>query len=334
MILVTGATGFLGSELVRQLHSQGKQVRAIRREHSVVPAILQDISDIEWVDADLLDYFSLEKAFEDITHVYHCAAVVSFQKRDRKMMLRINQEGTAHIVNLCLEKGVDKLVHVSSVAALGEAKKGELTNEKNHWELNHGKHGYAVSKYESEMEVWRGIAEGLNAVIVNPSVIIGENAGTKGSGQIFEMVRSGLSFYTDGSCGLVDVEDVARIMILLMDSDIQSERVIINAANMSFRELFKQAAECFGKKAPQFRARTWMLEIAWRAARLASLLTGKRYGLTKDTARSSLNKMAYSTEKLHRLFPGFTFKPVTQSIREICTVSALEREAISGTRWP
>lgn len=317
MILVTGATGFLGSELIRQLSKSGRRVRALKRASSVTPEILKEL-DIEWVNGDLLDYFSLESAFNGITHVYHCAAQVSFDPAYKKHVLKTNQEGTYHVVNLCLDNHVEKLVHVSSVAALGEARHDAEITEQTHWEFNGKQHGYSISKYESEMEVWRAIAEGLNAVIVNPSVIIGANAGRAGSGQIFDMVQRGLRFYTRGSLGVVDVEDVAKAMILLMDSELNAERYILNAENITSRQLFIQSSECFGIKAPNIEAKPWLMEIGWRAAGLLSLFTGKNYALTRDSARSSLRQHQYSSQKFLAAFPQFKYKPIGITIQEIC----------------
>ncbi|RZM07833.1 MAG: NAD-dependent epimerase/dehydratase family protein, partial [Pedobacter sp.] len=192
MILITGATGFLGAELTHQLTDQGLRVCALKREHSVIPELLKGNSLIEWRIADINDFSALEDAFEGITQVYHCAAFISFDPKDKSKLLRINIEGTSNIVHLCLH-GNQRLVHVSSVAALGDAKKGMEITEDDHWEYSPNVHSYAISKYEGEMEVWRGIAEGLDAVIVNPSVIIGAGAGYSGSGAIFKLVKDGLS---------------------------------------------------------------------------------------------------------------------------------------------
>ncbi len=318
MILVTGATGFLGSELVRQLVGNGLQVRALKRKSSVIPPILETLPGIGWIDGDILDYFSLEKAFEGVSHVYHCAALISFQPSDRKELLNLNSQGTGHIVNLCLEYKVEKLVHVSSVAALGEPKTGGIVSEENYWEFNGKQHGYSISKYESEMEVWRGIAEGLNAVIVNPSLIIGPAAGVQGSGQLFETLRNGLKFYTEGSCGLVDVEDVAKAMILLMGSEISGERFLISAENWKFKDLFDKASDCFNVAKPARKARPWMMELAWRGAGAASIFTGKKYGITKETAQSAFKQNNFSSEKFATFFPEFRFKPIAQTIEEIC----------------
>ena len=316
MILITGATGFLGSELIHQLTKQGHQVRALKRKRSVIPALLLKNDLIEWFEADILDLATLEDAFEDVDQVYHCAAYISFEPKDKKRLLDTNIQGTSNIVNLCVANQ-SRLVHVSSVAALGNAKKGKLITEKDFWEYDAKAHSYAISKYEGEMEVWRGIAEGLHAVIVNPSVIIGANAGYEGSGAIFKLVKDGLSFYTKGATGIVDVTDVAVSMITLMASDIQAERFTISAENYHYKEFFQAIAQGFGVKAPAKEANAWMLGIAWRAAKLASFFTRKPAALTSDAARSSMNESLYDNEKI-KLTTGIQFKPLQQSIMETC----------------
>jgi nucleoside-diphosphate-sugar epimerase len=316
MILVTGGTGFLGSELIKQLLKGEEKVRATKRAGSVIPALLQN-KPIEWVDADLSDYYALEEALEDISKVYHCAGFISMEPADHKKLQKINAEGTANIVNLCLEKNIKKLLHVSSVAALGKATDNKLITENDHW-LNDHQYGYSISKYAAEMEVWRGIAESLNAVIVNPSIIIGKNAGIPGSGEFFEIVRKGLKFYTSGSCGFVDVEDVAAVMIHLMESDIQAERFIINSENYSYYKFLEQIALQYGLKPPTRQAKPWMLGLAWRIINIFALFTGKRYGITKYTAYNALEKQEFSNEKIINA-TGIKFKPVSQSIAEICS---------------
>ncbi|MBE9598918.1 NAD-dependent epimerase/dehydratase family protein [Pedobacter sp. MC2016-24] len=318
MILVTGATGFLGTELIQQLSVQGLKLRALKRKTSVVPDLLRNNKQIEWVDADINDLASLEDAFENIDQVYHCAALVSFDPKDKARLLKINIEGTSNIVNLCNHFGA-RLLHVSSVAALGNAKKGALITEKDFWEYDAKAHAYAISKYEGEMEVWRGIAEGLDAVIVNPSVIIGAAAGFKGSGAIFKLVKDGLSFYTGGATGIVDVQDVAKSMISLMNSSESAARFTISAENYHYQQFFSEIAKGMGVKAPAREAKAWMLGIAWRAAKLASLFTGKPAALTSDAARSSLNESLYSNEKIKSTI-DIEFKPLKQSIAEICAV--------------
>ncbi|WP_316817024.1 NAD-dependent epimerase/dehydratase family protein [Pedobacter nyackensis] len=320
MILVTGATGFLGAELIHQLTSLGIKLRALKRTHSIIPDLIKHNKLVEWVIADINDLSDLEDAFDGVNKVYHCAALVSFDPKDKTKLLRINIEGTSNIVNLCQELGA-RLVHVSSVAALGNAKKGALITEKDFWEYDIKAHAYAISKYEGEMEVWRGISEGLDAVIVNPSVIIGAGAGFEGSGAIFKLVKDGLSYYTKGATGIVDVSDVAKCMIALMDSKETAERFTISSENYHYKQFFGEIAAGYGIKAPAKEAKPWMLGIAWRAAKLASLFTGKPAALTSDAARSSLNESLYSNEKIKRTI-GITFKPLKQSIDEICKAQA------------
>lgn len=316
MILVTGATGFLGAELIKQLTDKQIKVRAIKRSTSKIPALITGNPLIEWVVADINEPESLADAFEDVTQVYHCAAFVSFDPKEKAKLLKINIEGTENIVTLCIENNA-RLLHVSSIAALGNAKKGEQITEKDFWEYDANVHSYAISKYEGEMQVWRGIAEGLNAVIVNPAVIIGKNAGFAGSGAIFKLVKDGLKFYTDGATGIVDVEDVAKAMILLMDSDITEERFTLSADNLHYKDFFAAIANGFSIKAPATAAKPWMLGIAWRAAKFASWFTGKAPALTKDAAKSSFNLSYYSNNKIKNTL-NFEFKPLQQSILEVC----------------
>lgn len=320
MILVTGATGFLGSELAGQLILSGKNsIRCIKRVSSKIPEMLLPFANqIDWVEADLLKIDTLNEALQNVMQVYNCAALVSFDPSLKKELIKTNVEGTANLVNLCVEKGI-RLLHVSSIAAIGEGKPGELINENHHLEETPKDNAYAISKYESEMEVWRGIAEGLDAVIVNPSLIIGKNAGKDGTGQIFETVRNGLKFYTSGSCGLVDVEDVAKAMILLMESKIRSERFILNAENWSYKALFTEIANNFNLKPPQTEAKPWMLELAWRASAIGTVFTGKKMGVDKVSAQAASRVQDYDNHKVKEAI-GFKFKPVSQSIQEICEV--------------
>ncbi|MGI4803641.1 MAG: NAD-dependent epimerase/dehydratase family protein [Janthinobacterium lividum] len=320
MILITGATGFLGSEVCRQLNLGGKNsIRCTKRTSSKIPEILIPYQHkIVWVEADLLEIDALKEALQNVTEVYHCAALVSFDPSLKKKLIQNNVEGTANLVNLCVENGI-RLLHVSSIAAIGEGKFGELINENHHLEETPKDNAYAMSKYESEMEVWRGIAEGLDAVIVNPSLIIGKSAGKEGTGQIFETVRKGLKFYTSGSCGLVDVEDVAKAMILLMESQIRSERFILNAENWLYKKLFTEIAGNFNIKPPQTEAKSWMLELAWRASALGTVFTGKKMGVDKISAQAASRIQDYDNRKIKKAI-GFEFKPLQESIRQICEV--------------
>ncbi|MBG6235211.1 nucleoside-diphosphate-sugar epimerase [Pedobacter sp. CAN_A7] len=327
MILVTGATGFLGGELIHQLTLQGTKLVALKRETSVIPERLRGNPLIDWVIADINDTATLDELFEGITEVYHCAALVSFDSKDKADLLRVNIHGTSNMVNLCLDYGA-RLVHVSSVAALGIAKKGKLITENDYWEYDAKANTYAISKYEGEMEVWRGMTEGLSAVIINPSVIIGGHAGFTGSGAIFKQVKQGLSFYTQGSTGFVDVEDVAKLMIQLMARRVPSadgedgERFIISAENWTYRDLLTAIAKEFNLLPPAKLASPWMMGMAWKVAKIVNLFTGKTSALTRDTANSSSNINLYSNDKIKNTI-GMEFKPLSVSIAETC--AALSR---------
>ncbi len=317
MILVTGATGFLGAELVVQLLQVESKIRCIKRESSQIPnKLIPYQQQIEWLNADILDFSDLEVAFEGITNVYHCAALVSFEPSLKKKLIEVNVEGTANVVNLCIENEIEKLVHVSSIATLADAKADELIDETFFWEGFEKHEGYAVSKYRAEMEVWRGINEGLNAVIVNPSLIIGEDAGTEGTGSLFETIRKGMSYYPIGGTGLVDVKDVAKSMILLMTNDNINERFILNAENILYKDLFEVSANAFGITAPEKALKPWMLKLAWRANQLKNLFTGSKGGLNKTTVQSASKVSRFSNQKIKNAI-GIEFIPVKESITKI-----------------
>ncbi len=208
MVLVTGGTGLVGSHLLLQLSSQNKNIRAIYRKSSSFVNVKrlfenagESFQQIEWMEGDILDVSSLAEAMQGVEKVYHCAAMISFSPEDRERMLEINRTGTANVVNLCLESGVQKLCYVSSVAAINRLHEEEIITESTPWEENADNSNYAVSKQAAEREVWRGMAEGLKAVIVNPGIIIGPGNWNSGSGKLFSSVWNRLKFYSEGMSG-------------------------------------------------------------------------------------------------------------------------------------
>ena len=316
MILVTGGTGFLGSTLIKLLIEQGNAVLAIKRASSKIPDLLKASSLIQWIDADVTDYFALADIFENITHVYHCAAKVSYQKEDAQDLYLVNVDGTSHIVNLCLEHHA-RLIHVSSIAALGTSKNKKPVNELDKWEYDPKMSNYALSKYKSELEVWRGINEGLDAVIVNPSVIMGIGSYKKGSGAIFELVNNGIKIYTGGTVGIVDVEDVANVMIQLMNSEsISGQRFILNSENISNKELLHRIALLIDKTPPAIKANNLMLSAAWRISKIISKITGKKPVITEESARAASELLAYSNEKISTAI-DYKFKPLNLTLEQI-----------------
>ena len=312
-ILVTGAAGLVGSELTKQLLGNGYVVVAI---YNVSPVPISH-PRLAIKQCDILDTSSLNEIMQDITNVYHCAALVSYDPKDKAALYKINVEGTANVVNACLTAHVQKLVHVSSVAALERAP-GEPITEQMTWTEETNKSDYGRSKYFGELEVWRGIGEGLNAVIVNPSVIIGGNNWSNGSGSLFKSAYDEFRFYTHGSTGFVDVRDIASAMIMLMKSKIFAERFILNAENISYKELFTIMAVCFNKKPPSIKATSFMSEIVWRAESLKGLFTNKKRLLTKETTRTAQAMIQYGNSKFLKEFPGFSYRRIEDSIKDTC----------------
>jgi len=270
------------------------------------------------VQCDILDVISLNEIMEGITHVYHSAALVSYDPKDSQKLLKINIEGTANVVNACINAGVMKLVHVSSVAALGRIREDEMVSEKMNWTEETSNSIYGKSKYFGEMEVWRGIGEGLKAVIVNPSLILGGNNWETGSSAIFKNAYNEFKWYTDGISGFVDVRDVARAMILLMNSEITAERFVLNGENLPYREIFTLIAKCFGKRAPYKKVSPFLAEMIWRAEEIKTRFTGKKHLLTKETARTAQAKVYFDNQKILKALPGFQFTKIKDTIEYTC----------------
>jgi nucleoside-diphosphate-sugar epimerase len=326
MILVTGGTGLVGAHLLLDLSKKGMPVRALKRRSGKLDYVKRvfdhyaENSDelfglIEWVEGDILDVPTLEEAMPAVDYVYHSAAIVSFHKADRHDMMRTNAEGTANVVNVALEKGVRKLCHVSSIAALGRAENNGVTDESTPWVNSKDNSIYSVSKYNAEKEIWRGIEEGLDAVIINPSIILGLAGPQKGSSQLFSTVWSGLRYYSSGVNGFVDVRDVVRIMIMLMESDIKGERFVVNAGNISYKEIFDKIAEVYDKPKPFVPVNRFMSGLAWRILKTYSLVSGKPPLVTKETARTASNKYRYDNSKIKNTL-DYNFIEMDQTIKE------------------
>lgn len=313
-LLVTGGTGFLGSYLVRMLVAQGYKVRATRRANSPMDLVADVANQVEWVEADITDLGAMEDAMLDVTHVFHCAAMVSFHPRDYQRMMQINVQGTANLVNLCLDQGVRKLVHVSSIAALGRAKERPHLDERSSWVQSSGNSQYAISKFLSEQEVWRGHAEGLPVAIVNPSVILGSGFWDTGSARFFRQIDQGLKFCPVGRSGFVDVRDVARFMILLLESDITGERYVLNGENTLFKDFFDMVAAALGTKPPGIKVTPFLAEVAWRVEWLKEKILGIDPIVTKESARSSVSSYYYNNAKSKSVF-GFQYLPLKQTIQ-------------------
>jgi dihydroflavonol-4-reductase len=328
MIFVTGGTGLIGSHLLYELASAGKQVRALKRKTSNLQQVQkvfgyytdqpEDLfKRIEWVDGDILDYFGLEQLLQKTDEVYHCAAVISFRDRDRREMIRNNSDGTANIINASMENGVKKFCHVSSMAALGHNPDGIPTDEDSNWIPTKRITGYAESKYYSEMEVWRGMEEGLNVFIVNPSIVLGPGFWDTGSSQFFKKVWNGMQFYTRGVTGFVDVKDVAVAMVSLMQDETfttcRNQRYLLSAGNLSYQDLFYFIADALHKPRPSIFASNLMLELAWRGASVYGMLTGTAPALTRETASAANTTRQFDGSKITRTI-DFSYRSPEETI--------------------
>lgn len=325
MILVTGGTGFVGAHLLVELTKSNDKVKAITRpssDHTYIKKVFElysknpetDFLKIEWQEADLLDVFSIEEALQGVTQVYHAAGFVSFSPRDRHRLMQVNVKGTLNLVNQCLEKGNIRLCHVSSIAAIGRTRLEESIAEDRFWKNDPNNSWYAISKYNGEREVWRAVEEGLDAVIVNPSVILGYCRWDEGSGSLFSRVWNGLKYYTEGVTGWVDVKDVVSAMIGLMNADVKGERYIISSENLSYREVFDMIAEAMHKPKPSVKATHFLSNMVWRMEKVRTSLTGKAPLITRETARTAQLKCYYENKKYHG-FSGRALVPVKETIQ-------------------
>ncbi len=326
-VLITGATGFLGSYLARALVAQGHEVRALKRPTSNL-YMLADVADrIHWYDGDVTDILSLEDAMEGVDHVYHIAALLAFGGRSFDRMLKINVEGTANVVNVALAQGVKKLLFTSSITALGKSKNNSVLDESGDWAESPMESEYGHTKYLAELEIWRGIAEGLDAVIVNPSTILGAGKWDDGSIQIIHQVAKGVPFYPTGSNGFVDVRDVVKACIQLMESDISGERFIINGTNATFLEVMTMLAQAFGQKPPTIPVTDFWKTISIGYDKVRSLITGSEPIITREVLSISSHPYAYNDDKLRQAI-GIQYLPLQQTIQE--SVAAYQQSQKEG----
>lgn len=331
MIFVTGGTGLVGSHVLFNLVQAQMPVRALRRPGSNLKLVLKvfsyysDRADelfsrIEWVEGDILDYHSMEDLLAGVTDVYHCAAMVSFHANDHDSMLNNNVKGTANLIDAALFNRVSRFCHVSSIAALGKTQDGTEIDEETYWIPSKQKSGYSLSKFFSEMEVWRGIEEGMEAVIVNPSIILGPGNWNIGSPKFFQTIWKGLNYYTKGETGFVDVRDVAGAMTLLMRPEVfeqnKNQRFILNAGNLSYQGLFNRIADALQRPRPTTFASDMVLQVAWRAARLASFFSGKPPLLTRESATGRNLISRYNGAKIQHAV-DFSYRSLDQTINDI-----------------
>lgn len=326
MILVTGATGLVGFHLLLQLSSENEEIRAIYRSEKKLNHIkklfekehrLSDFEKIDWVKTDILDVPALENAFTNISYVYHCAALVSFNPNDEEKLYQNNIIGTANVVNICLTTNVKKLCYVSSISALGNGTEHNLVvDEETERNTEAIRSDYAISKFGAEMEVWRGYQEGLNVVIVNPGVIFGYGFPKEGSNLFIQNIKAGQSFYTLGKLGIVAVEDVVKAMTTLMKSTISGERYVLVAEDVTYKELFDRIADNLQVKKPKYLIKKWQTQVVSAVEFIFAKLFFRKRMLTKSTINSLYNLEIHDSSKIKKAI-DFEFRDMKMHLNEL-----------------
>jgi len=336
MILVTGATGLVGTHLLVKLAQEKQPIRALyrseaKKEHckNVFSTYFNKNStlfdSIEWVKATINDIPTLSEAFKGVKYVYHCAAKISFNPSHHKTLRKINIEGTANVVNLCITNNVEKLCHVSSIAAIGEGVKGTIITEKNEWNPEVPNSVYAISKYGAEMEVWRGTQEGLNVIIVNPGIIIGPGFFDGGSGFLFKRIYAGMKYYTKGSTGYIAIEDVVNIMHQLMTGKHVNERYILVAENLGYKNAFSMIAKGLNKSIPTKKATPFLLKLAYYIESISHFMFRTKRSIFKSSIRSAFSCSNYANNKIKNEL-SYSFIPIEKAIKQTATLFLKDQE--------
>lgn len=313
-VFLTGITGLVGSFIADILLSNGYEVKALVRKQSVKFPLSNKVNIVE---GDILDPLLLNKEVANCDFVIHCAAIVSFSNKMLDEMMLTNIEGTKNIVNACLQNGVKRLVHISSIAAIGREEKSPIVNENTAWTNSDLNTNYAKSKYQAELEVWRGIEEGLEAIILNPSVVLGVSDWNKSSSKLFKYVFNEKPFYTNGNINVVDVRDVAKLALISLSSNNVNQRYIVANVTLTYKHFFEELAFRFNKKAPSILVSSFMAAIAWRVEWLKALITNKEPLVTKETAKTSLTSYIYENNKVIKDF-NFQFIPLNETLDWAC----------------
>lgn len=326
-VLVTGGTGFLGAYFIRQLLNKELTVRVLVRNTSSKDLLshiltlpiegweIANTENIEWVEGDLLDMFSIEDAMKGVDWVLHSAGLVSFETSDHSQLINVNYRGTENVVNAALHFDNIPLVYISSIAAIGRAELCEVIDEETPWKNSPNNSMYAVSKYMGEREVWRGMQEGLSVLVVNPAVILGVTNYNSGTGKFWKQIDSGLKFYTLGSNGFVDVRDVVNSTLrLVAKEDCWNQRFILSAENLSFKKFFELLAISLKKNPPKVAASLWMISLVWRIEWIKSKLTGKKSIITKESAKNATLRSVYSNQKVKQNIQ-YEFIPIEKTIK-------------------
>ncbi len=313
MILVTGANGLVGSHLCRELLTRNIPFKALVRKGSNLE-LIDDIPAEHLIEGDILDETGLFEILRGVETVIHCAAIISFDPRMKKAMYQVNVNGTRNLVNTSLVHDVNKFIHLSSVAAISKDGKATRTDESVKWPGSQTPTDYGRSKYQAELEVFRGSAEGLEVHCFNPSIILGPGNWEKSSTRLFKYVFDEKKFYTEGFVNYVDIRDLVELLIKAIDKPGTDERYIVSSGSATYKEFFEIIARELSKKPPHIKVNRMVVNLTVLFAKVYSFVTGNSPLITRETARNSMRKVTYDNSKVKNEF-GFSFRNLDESVR-------------------
>lgn len=326
-ILLTGANGLVGSYILRELIHQGyENIHIVKRENSKLDLIADLLVKVKIEETDINDIIAMANAIQSVEIVIHTAAIVSFDPKDAKKMMKTNVEGTKTVVDLCLEHQIKKFIYISSIAALGRSKSKKEIDERSKWINDKLNSQYSISKNMAEQEVWRGHAEGLNVSVINPSLILGGAYWNNGSSSIFQNIYNGIPMYPPGRTAVVDVRDVATFCIKLLESDFNGERFICSAENITYKDLFSKIAKSLGVTPPKRPLSPFFASISWRVILIKSRILGQRATITRQSMKNAFQNFKYLNDKSRKEL-GFEYRNVDQSIEDCCKVFIESKKA-------
>ena len=326
-IFITGATGLAGSHILRYLMLKGyRNIVAMRRESSRMDLVEDLADDIAWAVGSLDDVDVLHDAMTGADWVIHAAALISYEKNSEQAMYRVNVDGTANVVNAALANDVSKFLHISSVSTYARTGGDQIISEKTEWQFTPYTTIYGHTKHLAEMEVWRGQAEGLDTVMINPSIILGSGHWGDGSLKIVQRLGEGLKYYPTGAIGYVDVRDVARLALLRLQGHGSSGRMLTSGHDISYKKFFDKLAPLLGVPAPSIRISPWLSEIAWRALLPLKWITGRENTISKHTARTTSCNIGYDNS-LSLSIDGFNYTDLQTTLEDVAKKYRQSRDA-------
>ena len=303
----------LGAYFAQALLAEGHQVRILHRRNGPPTHLGDWAARVEWIEADLLDVTAVNQALLGCQAVVHTAGMVSFNPRHNAQMWEANVTATELLVDLAMDHPITRFVHLSSVAALGKGKPGEVLDEKSPWEESLAGSAYGRSKHYGERAVWRGIAEGLPAVILNPSVVLAPGPEVRSSLQLFHYVHRGVPFYTPGELNYVDIRDLTTLLLAALTEPWEGHRFIVSADRVSYQDFFCAVAAAMEKKAPKYQLPLWLLQSLAPLEKGRTRLLGGNPLVTPDMVASLKQPTHYNTQKSVTK-GGLRYRPLEESI--------------------